>query len=350
MPSALHAGVRPIPTYDHPDWLRQGILSAYPVLRERDWQRQRQLITGGITELLEASTVRAYEPDGEGSLRLSPADAPPELPWAARQMERELLPRALAAERSLLSTHPLLDPDLRPLAEQCRREEIVTHVLLVRAHRETHGAFAVHWIGRDRPPHERRTGFYAYWDEIGLAVAMAHERARIETQLAELRERVYRDGMTGLPNGRALELELARHADTAPFSALFLDFDGMREANNAFKSYKLGGDVLIAAVGRELARLAGQGEYAARQHDTGDEFVLLLPGADEPRAAMRARQVEAHLDALRFADPAYQRVYHGASVGFATGRRGETPSQVLARATAAMHQRKAERGALRGGR
>ncbi len=345
-----HAGARSIPSsFEEPDWLRKGVLSAYPVLREREWPRQRQLIIAGITDLLEASVVRAYEPDGQDSLRLSPADAATTLPRAARQMEQALLPRALAAQRSLLSTHPLLDADLRSLANRCRRQGIVTQILLVRAHRETHGAFAVHWIGHDRPPSERRVGFYAYWDEIGLAVAMAHERARIEGQLADLRERVFRDPMTGLPNGRALDAELQRHALTKPFSALFLDFDGMREANNAFKSYKLGGDVLIRAVGRELAELAHGDEYAARQHDTGDEFVLLLPGVDEPAAAARARQVEAHLDAVRFEHPAYQRVYHGASVGYATRQAGETAGQVLGRATAAMHQRKAERRASRAG-
>jgi diguanylate cyclase (GGDEF)-like protein len=335
---------------DETQWWRLGTISAYPVLRERDWLRQRQLIAASITELLDSSVVHAYDLDPDGVLRPAPgAEASHTLPWAAQLMEAELLPRAVAAGRSLLSAHPLLDPQLRWLADCCRREEIVTHVLLVRAYRETHGAFVVHWIGRERPSYESRAGFYAYWDEIGLAVAATRERTRIRAELADLRESAFRDEMTGLPNGRALDAELGGHEQTMPFSVLSLDFDGMREANTAFKSYALGGDVLIKQVGRKLGELARDHEYAARQHDNGDEFALLLPGADERAAALRAREIEAQLDALRFADPAYQRVYHGASVGHATRRRDETPGQALGRATVAMHHRKAERRAMRSG-
>ncbi len=42
--------------------MRQGLVSAYPVLREREWRRQRQLIVAGLTQLLDASVVRPYQP------------------------------------------------------------------------------------------------------------------------------------------------------------------------------------------------------------------------------------------------------------------------------------------------
>jgi diguanylate cyclase (GGDEF)-like protein len=262
-------------------------------------------------------------------------------------MEEELLSRAIIAGRSLICTHPLLDAELRGLAARCASEGIITHLLLVRAYGETHGAFAVHRIGRPRPSHERRAGFYRYWDDIGFAVAATHERTRIQTELKQLREETFRDAMTGLPNGRALDVELRGHEPTVPFSVLALDFDGMREANNHFKSYNLGGDVLIKAVGAELGEIAQRHEHAARLHDTGDEFVLLLPGSDERSAALRAEQIEGHLDGIQLDDPAYQRLYHGASVGHATRTDGETPGQALGRATTAMHHRKTQRRALR---
>jgi GGDEF domain-containing protein len=44
-----------------------------------------------------------------------------------------------------------------------------------------------------------------------------------------------------------------------PFSVLVLDFDGLRAANAAFGN-RDGGDVLIAAFGRALSRLAAPGE------------------------------------------------------------------------------------------
>ncbi|MGO9973777.1 MAG: GGDEF domain-containing protein [Solirubrobacteraceae bacterium] len=172
------------------------------------------------------------------------------------------------------------------------------------------------------------------------------ERARIEAELAELHERAYRDRLTGLPNGLALEEELRAHEDTRPFSVLVLDFDGMREANNVFKSYRRGGDVLIAAVGRALGGLLTDGEFAARQYTAGDEFAILIPGADAEAAARRAGEVEDLLDMLDV-PPAYKQIYRGASVGHATRRPGETPGQALGRAVAVMQERKSERRAAR---
>ena len=92
------------------------------------------------------------------------------------------------------------------------------------------------------------------------------------------------DKLTGLPNEHALDDELARHRTTTPFSALVLDFDGLREANAHFNSYELGGDVLDHAVGQALAGLARGDEFAARLHTAGDEFALLLPGIAEEDA------------------------------------------------------------------
>jgi diguanylate cyclase (GGDEF)-like protein len=179
-----------------------------------------------------------------------------------------------------------------------------------------------------------------------VSSASAGERAETELDLAELRERAYRDRLTGLPNGLALEEELRAHEDTTPLGVLALDFDGMREANNLFMSYREGGDVLIEAVGRALARLMTNGEFVARQHAAGDEFAVLIPGADAEATSRRADELEASLDTLDV-PPAYQQVYRGASVGHATRRPGETPGQVLGRAVTAMHERKSARRARR---
>ena len=116
----------------------------------------------------------------------------------------------------------------------------------------------------------------------------------------------------------------------------------MREANNTFASYDLGGDVLIRAIGAALPALTSGAEFIARLHRAGDEFGVLLPHADEATAMRRAREIEAALDALEV--PASHRsVYHGASVAAATRSDGETPKQLLDRAVAMMHRRKAER-------
>src|SRR5262249_1018388 len=139
-----------------------------------------------------------------------------------------------------------------------------------------------------------------------------------------------------------LDKELDRHEPTMQLSVLAMDFDGMREANSAFASYELGGDVLIRAVGEALRKVTRDGEFPARLYTAGDEFALLLPRYDEPAAGARATEIEAHLDALAVPET-HRDVYRGASVGYATRQAGETPGQVLGRAVKAMRDRKLQR-------
>jgi diguanylate cyclase (GGDEF)-like protein len=262
-------------------------------------------------------------------------------------MEAALLRRALDRERSLLSSHPLLDPDLQHLAQRCASERTIVHLLLVRAEGETHGAYAVHWINRSRPSYDRRFGFYYYWDIIGLAVAAGDERRRIESEIAGLRQAAFTDVLTGLPNALALEEELHRHEVTYPFAVAVLDFDGMREANAAF-GYDKGGDALISAVGHGLARLRRPSEFAARLHTAGDEFAVLLPHVDEQGASLRGAEIEHELDALRLPED-LRSVYHGASVGWACREAGQSAGQAMGQAIVSMRERKRLRSLDRNG-
>ena len=267
-------------------WLRRASIRSYAVLRERDPVRQQELIAADMLELLAADAVQLFKLDANGSNSDGERYGRP-LPEVAEQMQTALLPAALAASRSLISNHPALDPQLADLALRCRDARVTTHLLLVRAHGETHGAYAVHWLGRERPSFEVRSGFYHYWDTIGIAIAATRELPQLQAETAQLREYAFFDPLTGLPNGRALDEELAANTDVQPFSVLALDFDGMREANHVF-GYSAGGDVLIRAVARGLQELALPGEFAARMHNAGDEFALLLPGVDDQSAAARA--------------------------------------------------------------
>jgi diguanylate cyclase (GGDEF)-like protein len=337
---ARHADSFFLSDSDEAGWLRRVAIFSYGVLREEDPARQRALIASHLLELLDATVVRAYDIDDEGGPFLANSGEVA-IPGLAERMEAELIPRAIRDGRSLISTHPGLDPALAELAERCRVGQMTTHVLIVRAYGQTHGAFAVHWIGRERPLWVRRVGVYYYWDSVGFAVAASRERARVEAELAQLRRRAFWDDLTGLPNAQALERELHRHDQTHPFSVLVLDFDGMREANSAF-GYKAGGDVLIQAVGSALAKLSQPGEFAARMYTAGDEFALLLPRADAIRAATRAAEIELALDELDV-PPTHRAVYRGASVGHATRSGGETSGQTLGHAIEAMRRKKDER-------
>jgi diguanylate cyclase (GGDEF)-like protein len=317
--------------------LRRASMRGHAVLVERDVVRQRALIAADTLALLDADAVQSFELE-EGCLYAEGERYGLPLPDLAVRMQTALLPAALAAGRSLISNHPQLDADLADLAARCDESRITTHLLLVRAYGQTHGAYAVHWLGRERPSYEARSGFYHYWDTIGIAVAAAHERARLDAEMAEIREYAFFDSLTGLPNAQALERELAANLLTHPFSVLALDFDGLREANAAF-GYTAGGDLLIRTVGSALKTFSRRGEFTARMHTAGDEFALLLPGVGKREAKLRAAELEAELDALRVPDT-HQSLYRGASVGHASRHRQETPGQVLGRAIEQMRARK----------
>ena len=314
------------------DYQRQAAHATFRILRIKEPDALWSQIVADVAEWLDATTVRAFDVSGRAPVLRSAAWDEP-LPSHARRMERALISRSLAYERSLISNHPRLDPDLAPLSVALSATDSVVHILHLRANAVTHGLVAVHWLSTPRPGFERRAGFYTYWDNAGLAVAIANERAALERT-------AFVDALTGLANQRALKAEIDRHADTEPLGVLVLDFDGMKAANAAFENdYARGGDILIVAVASALRAFARPGEMPARLHTRGDEFCLLLPGSDEEATAGRCAGLQQLLTDLEVPD-SHRHVYRGASVGGATRGPGEPVSETLARASRAMHERK----------
>lgn len=325
--------------------MRRAAMSSFRILRTEDEALLWERIVHEVCGWLSPTTVRAYRLDEERAPELTFATKGDDPSADASLMEASLLIRAIAQGRSLISNHPQLAPELLPLSATLGRQGCVIQVLLLRAFQESHGAVAVHWAGVPRPSYDMRSGFLSFWDSAGLGAALGAERARIAREREELYRAAYYDGMTGLPNQAALERELAATEATAAFGILVADFDGMREANAAFDGdYMRGGDVLIRAVGVALERFAAEHELAARLHTAGDEFCLLLPGADDDTTQARARELEQVLDALEV--PATHRhVYKGASVAGVTRLPGEAPRDTLGRASTAMRERKLRRKA-----
>jgi len=327
-------------------YVRRGAMLSFEILRAREREVFWPRAVKDVAEWLDATAVRGFDLDGDGAAVRSAATGSGRLPAAAVEMEHELLERALACGRSLISNHPRLDHDLWDLAEALDATGSVVHALLLRAYQRSVGAMVVHWIGVPRPGFERRDGFYTYLENAALALALIQEREARRIELDDLHRTAYTDALTGLPNHRALERELDAVAGSK-LAILVLDFDGMRAVNAAFQNdYARGGDVLICAFSKALGRLLRPGEFAARLHTAGDEFCVLLAGCDEATALRRAGELEAALDGLEV--PATHRhVYGGASVGAAAARVGEPPLGTLARASVQMHERKLARRARR---
>jgi len=104
------------------------------------------------------------------------------------------------------------------------------------------------------------------------------------------------DGLTGLANRRAATEAL--HAEAAraerlqtPFSVVLADLDGFKDVNDEY-GHAVGDAVLraFAAVLRETVR---ESDVAGRWG--GEEFLLLLPGADEEGAAQLAERIRIGL-------------------------------------------------------
>jgi diguanylate cyclase (GGDEF)-like protein len=185
---------------------------------------------------------------------------------------------------------------------------------------------AAGWFRPVEAPGERRLAISAL---LAAEAAVATERADL---VARLREQAMVDGLTGLPNRRALDETLddaVRRADRdgRPLTVAMVDVDRFKAYNDAHGHPE--GD-------RLLADIAGAWKAELRGHDIvgrygGEEFLLVLPGVDSDIAA---RVIER----LRGAMPTEVTC----SFGVATWDGGEGATALVARADAALYRAKAE--------
>lgn len=110
--------------------------------------------------------------------------------------------------------------------------------------------------------------------------------------LALAEARSANDGLTGLPNGRALQASLRRMmAQTgralSSLSVVALDVDHLRRLNETLGHKK--GDLALAAVASTIGELLRNSDLAARLD--GGEFVLVLPDTQKDGAIEVAEKV-----------------------------------------------------------
>ncbi|MEA2364015.1 MAG: diguanylate cyclase [Thermoleophilaceae bacterium] len=123
-------------------------------------------------------------------------------------------------------------------------------------------------------------------DELGqLAREFDTMAAHLEEQRHGLQELAHRDPLTELCNHRRFQEELAEELDRArdsgrPFALVLLDIDDFKRINDA-RGHPYGDELLGAAAAGLRSAMRGLGVVA---RVGGDEFGLILPDTDGPRA------------------------------------------------------------------
>lgn len=188
------------------------------------------------------------------------------------------------------------------------------------------GVLVAAWRHRIEAPGERRLAIASL---LAAESAVAIERADL---VARLREQAMVDGLTGLPNRRALDEALdlgVRRAErlARPFTVAMVDVDRFKAYNDAHGHPE--GD-------RLLAEIASVWKSELRGDDIvgrfgGEEFLLLLPGVDSEVAG----RVIARLRAAMPTEVT-------CSFGVATWDGTEGASALVVRADAALYRAKVQ--------
>lgn len=170
-----------------------------------------------------------------------------------------------------------------------------------------------------------------------LALALANFRLQ-----QSLREQSIRDPLTHLFNRRyleeALNLELARanRSDT-PLGLMMIDVDHFKRFNDTFGHDA--GDAVLRAVGQVLPSQVRAGDIVCRYG--GEEFTVILPGADLDLTLKRAEEIRQAVVGLTVRHQKQSLAHVTVSIGVAARPlHGATGEALLATADAALYRAK----------
>ncbi|MFS2150073.1 sensor domain-containing diguanylate cyclase [Rhizobium sp. Rhizsp42] len=170
------------------------------------------------------------------------------------------------------------------------------------------------------------------WSRVQVALTDITARKKAEAYLEYLGKH---DVLTKLHN-RAFymdELNRLQRKSLRPVSALIIDLDGLKIAND-----QLGhdaGDALLRRLGEVLNGAVSMPNHAARVG--GDEFAVLMPGADRQAAQAMLETIQ---ELLKINNQFYSNAPLDISVGLATSEEGETMEAMVRRADLAMYEQK----------
>lgn len=295
---------------------------AHELAVENDLFAARTTLCRATRDVMGAASVVLLEPSDPGALAVSAA-----VGAAVLRMTVELDARSLTAEAYL--TRELVHvPDVLLDARAAGCQDVAgsasaAWVPVVRDGRAV-GVLAVGWAERRAELSDRDA------ELLRLLAAEAAITIHRTDLLARLQSTARTDALTGLPNRRVWDEDVAREIERArrhggTLCLAMLDLDKFKAYNDAF-GHQAGDELLSAAADAWRPELRATDTLARYG---GEEFAVLLPHSDEDGA--RA-VVERLLAVVPFGQTA--------SAGIAVWDGAESDTELLARADAALYDAK----------
>jgi diguanylate cyclase (GGDEF)-like protein len=212
--------------------------------------------------------------------------------WADDEHGRGAAAAAIRSGRTSVARNMLTDPGYAPWRANLHGSASGAACPL-RVNGEVIGALVVYSAEADAfgPDETKLLGESA--DDLAFGIATLRARAEQQKTREALHRLSHYDALTGLPNETQFSQSLAAAIDAGeplnqPFALVQINIERLREINDALGFSH--GDQLLQKFGERLRTAAPEPTVAARLR--GDEFALLLPGADASAAIATVRHLE----------------------------------------------------------